>query len=122
MRIKAIELAWFRGAADPVSLELNSKSMVIYGANSSGKSSFVDAVEYVLNSGSIEHLRSEYSGNHQVKAIPNTHKSTSDKTTLQFRFRDASQLNVDFRPNGSSKMSGAEHVGMPNWNYRQNGP
>ncbi len=51
MRIKSIRLAWFRGAADPVSLEPDCKSMVIYGANGSGKSSFVDAVEYVLNDG-----------------------------------------------------------------------
>ena len=45
MRIKAIQLSWFRGAADPVSLEPDCKSMVVYGVNGSGKSSFVDAVE-----------------------------------------------------------------------------
>ena len=62
MRIKSIELAWFRGAAGPVSLEPNCNSMVVYGENGSGKSSFVDAVEYVLNGGGIEHLKTEYSG------------------------------------------------------------
>ena len=30
MRIESIELEWFRGAAEPVSLEPNSKSMVVY--------------------------------------------------------------------------------------------
>ena len=74
MRIKSIRLAWFRGAADPVSLEPNCKSMVVYGANGSGKSSFVDAVEYVLKDSKIGHLNHEYSGTRQVKAIPNTHK------------------------------------------------
>ena len=56
MRINAIQLSWFRGAADPVSLEPNGKSMIVYGANGSGKSSFVDAIEYVLNNGKIRHL------------------------------------------------------------------
>ena len=119
MRIKSIELAWFRGAATPVALEPNGKSMVIYGENGSGKSSFVDAIEYVVNNSGIEHLKNEYSGSHLVNAIPNTHKSASDKTTLKFQFRDDSQLNVEFRPNGSSKISGAEHIDMPNWQHRQ---
>ena len=119
MRIKSIELAWFRGAATPVALEPNGKSMVVYGDNGSGKSSFVDAVEYVVNNNGIAHLKNEYSGSHLVKAIPNTHKSASDKTTLKFQFRDDSQLNVEFRANGSSKLSGADHIGMPNWQHRQ---
>ena len=119
MRIKSIELAWFRGAADPVSLEPNCKSMVVYGENGSGKSSFVDAVEYVLNNGSIEHLRTEYSGTHQVKAIPNTHKPEGGKTTLRFKFNDDSDLKIDFNPNGSSKSSGAQGTAMGEWEYRQ---
>ena len=119
MRIKSIELAWFRGAATPVALEPNGKSMVVYGENGSGKSSFVDAVEYVVNNNGIEHLKNEYSGSHLINAIPNTHKSSSDKTTLKFKFRDDSQLNVEFRPNGSSKISGDEQVDMPNWQHRQ---
>ena len=119
MRIKSIELAWFRGAATPVALEPNGKSMVVYGDNGSGKSSFVDAVEYVVNNNGIAHLKNEYSGSHLVKAIPNTHKAASDKTTLKFQFRDDSQLNVEFRANGSSKLSGADHIGMPNWQHRQ---
>ncbi len=40
MRIKAIQLSWFRGAADPVSLKPDCKSMVVYGDNGSGKLSF----------------------------------------------------------------------------------
>ena len=119
MRIKSIELAWFRGAATSVALAPNGKSMVVYGANGAGKSSFVDAVEYVVNNKGIEHLKNEYSGSHLVNAIPNTHKSKSDKTTLKFQFGDNSQLNVAFSRGGSSKISGAEHIGMPNWQYRQ---
>ena len=74
MRIKSIQLAWFRGAADPVSLELYCKSMVVYGVNGSGKSSFVDAVAYVLKDGRINHLSHEHSGRHQERAFA-THTS-----------------------------------------------
>ena len=119
MRLNSIELAWFRGAATPVALEPNGKSMVAYGENASGKTSFVDAVEYVVNNNGIAHLKNEYSGSHLVNAIPNTHKSKSDKTTLKFQFSDDSHLNVEFSPSGSSKISGAEHIGMPKWQYRQ---
>ena len=119
MRIKSMELAWFRGAADPVSLEPNCKSMVVYGENSSGKSSFVDAVEYVLNGGGIEHLKTEYSGSHQVKAILNTHKPEGRKPALRFVFKDNSELDVEFNENGSSESSGAEGIAMGEWEYRQ---
>lgn len=44
MRIKSINLAWFRGAVAPVALVAESKSLVVYGENGSEKSSFVDAV------------------------------------------------------------------------------
>ena len=119
MRITSIELAWFRGAADPVSLELNSKSMVIYGANGSGKSSFVDAIEYVLNSGIIEHLKNEYSGTRQVKALPNTHRPQGGRTYLGFKFKDKSAFTIDFASNGSSESSGGQDMAMANWEYRQ---
>ena len=119
MRIKSIELAWFRGAADPVSLNLDCKSMVVYGDNGSGKSSFVDAVEYVLNKGSLEHLRTEYSGTHQVKAIPNTHTPEGSKSALMFKFKDDTDLKIDFDPNGSSNSSGSLGISMGEWEYRQ---
>ena len=119
MRIRTIELAWFRGAAGAVSLEPNGKSMVVYGENGSGKSSFVDAVEYVLNNGSIEHLRTEYSGTRQVNAIPNTHKPANVNSTLRFRFQGSSELKIEFNTNGSSKRSGGEGIVMDEWAYRQ---
>ena len=100
MRIKSIELAWFRGASDPVSLETDCKSMVVYGANGSGKSSFVDAMEYIVNGGSIEHLKHEYSSSHQANGIFNTHKPENSKTALRVKFQDNSDLNITFSSNG----------------------
>ena len=119
MRIKSIELAWFRGAAEPVSLECDCKSIVVYGENGSGKSSFVDAVEYVINNHGIEHLKNEYSGSNQVNAIPNTHKPDTCTTALRFTFKDNSNLNIDFSSNGSSKTAGTSKVAMGEWEYKQ---
>lgn len=118
MRINSIELSWFRGAADPVSLEPDGKSMVIYGENGSGKSSFVDAIEYVLNEGRISHLAHEYSGKHQEKAVPNTHKPQDRKTGLKIAFKDGSGLETEIKPSGISITSGAVED-MKSWDYRR---
>ncbi|MBI3091991.1 MAG: AAA family ATPase [Candidatus Tectomicrobia bacterium] len=119
MRIKSIQLSWFRGAADPVALDPDSKSMVVYGNNGAGKSSFVDAVEYVLHNGRIGHLSHEYSGKHQEKAIPNTHKPRDRKTELRITFTNDAELTVQIKPDGSPKSSGAEVVAMPTWEYHR---
>jgi len=119
MRIKAIQLSWFRGAADPVSLEPDCKSMVVYGENGSGKSSFVDAVEYILNNGRITHLAHEYSGKHQEKAVHNTHKPQGRTTELMIKFQDGSELKTEIAQNGISTNSGAELIAMNTWNYRR---
>ena len=119
MRIRAIQLSWFRGAADPVSLKPDCKSMVVYGVNGSGKSSFVDGVEYVLRDGKIGHLSHEYSGKHQQRGIPNTHRPQEGKTELRIKFQDNSELKTEINQNGSSTSSGAETAAMDRWGYRQ---
>jgi hypothetical protein len=119
MRIKAVQLSWFRGAADPVSLEPDCKSMVVYGVNGSGKSCFVDAVEYVLRDGKIGHLAHEYSGKRQEKAVPNTHKPQGRKIELRIKFKDDSELKTEITQDGSPTSSGAEAVAMRTWDYRR---
>jgi energy-coupling factor transporter ATP-binding protein EcfA2 len=115
MRIKAIGLAWFRGAADLVSMEPECRSMVIYGANGSGKSSFVDAIEYVLNDGKIGHLAHEYSGKHLKNALPNTHKPQGAKTKLSIKFDGDMEVRVGIKDDGSTNTSGS--IGA--WDYRR---
>lgn len=119
MRINAIGLSWFRGAAEATSLDPISKSVVVYGENGSGKSSFVDAVEYVLNHGKIGHLSHEYSGKNQEKAIVNTHTPDGKKTELRITLQDGSELVTEIKRNGSSTSSGAETVAMNTWDYRR---
>jgi energy-coupling factor transporter ATP-binding protein EcfA2 len=119
MRIESITLEWFRGAAESVALKTDSKSFVVYGENGSGKSCFVDAVEHVLNDGRIGHLAHEYSGKHQEKAIINTHIPNGRNAEFQIKFKDESKLRVEIQPNGTSKSSGAESIGMNTWDYRR---
>lgn len=119
MRIDAIGLRWFRGAADRVNLELACKSAVIYGPNASGKSSFVDAVEYLLTGGRINHLAHEYSGKKQENAIPNRLKPKKSATEISVRFCDGSHIEIRINDDGSSKTSGPVSALSGAWDYRR---
>ena len=49
MKIKSIKIKNFRGAKEEVALESNrGRSVLLYGDNGSGKSSFLDAVEWFV--------------------------------------------------------------------------
>ena len=63
MRLSRIEISGFRGVRDPIDLRLPSGFTVISGRNGSGKSTFCDAIEYVLT-GEI-HRESDYSENQE---------------------------------------------------------
>lgn len=121
MRIDAIELEWFRGGAATATLVLNSKSMVVYGENGSGKSSFVDAVEYVINGHKVGHLTHEYSGKYQEKGLVNTHRPKGKPTRLRVSFSNGSRLVAEVQPHGASTRcgGGTEAVLMHTWDYRR---
>ncbi len=119
MRIESISLTWFRGAAEKVSLDSQSKSVVAYGVNAAGKSSFVDAVEYILNAGRIGHLTHEYSGRHQEKGVINTHIPADQTTEFQIKFKDGSDLTAEIKKNGTSTISGAGIALTNVWDYRR---
>ncbi|MDH4185985.1 MAG: AAA family ATPase [Nitrospira sp.] len=119
MRIKSILLSWFRGAATPVSLEPNCMSMVVYGVNGSGKSSFVDAIEYVQKNGKIGHLAHEYSGKNQEKGIPNTHRPKCEKTEIRVTLKDGNELGIEIKSDGSSVRSGAGACEIDAWEYHR---
>ncbi|WP_315766935.1 MULTISPECIES: AAA family ATPase [unclassified Bradyrhizobium] len=119
MRIKALRLAWFRGAADPVEFGADGKSWGIYGCNGAGKSSFVDSIEYSIKGGKIGHLVSEYSGRNQEKAIPNTHTPANGNTEFTIKFQDGSELNVKIARNGTHTRTGTETVRIEHWDYRR---
>lgn len=119
MRITSVSLSWFRGAADPVALECNCKSIVVYGANGAGKSSFVDAIEYAINNGRIEHLAHEYSGRRQEKGLRNTHAPANEKARLSIKFKDDSEHTVQIGEDGSSTITRSDTAAISSWEYRR---
>ena len=115
MRIESIKMAWFRGAASPVSLDTALKSVVAYGENGAGKSSFVDAVEFLMTGGKIRHLAHEYSGKRQEKAIVNTHIPKGEKAKLSISAGGGAQVIAGMEQNGKYSCSGTET--LSSWDY-----
>jgi len=118
MRLKSVTLSWFRGAANSAALEANGKSVVIYGENASGKSSFVDAVEHAINGGKIGHLSHEESGERQERAIPNTHTPTDQKTSYAIKFLNGDEFSVRIKKDGAWTKSDKNNTALDTWNYR----
>jgi hypothetical protein len=61
MKLTRIEITGFRGALPPLPLELNEKSLFIYGENGRGKSTISDALE-LWSTGKLETFRREKCG------------------------------------------------------------
>lgn len=119
MRIDSISLKWFRGAAEAAAIHPNRKSMVVYGENGSGKSSFVDAVEYSLHDGRIGHLSHEYSGRHQERGVLNTHTPATSSAEIRVRFADTSERVTTISRAGVTTCSGAVAAAIQTWDYRR---
>jgi energy-coupling factor transporter ATP-binding protein EcfA2 len=100
MRIETITLSWFRGAGQEAVLNSGSKSVVVYGANGSGKSTFADAIEYLVKDGKIEHLRHEYSGSRQEKGVRNTHAPPDEPGTITVQFDQGRSIRAEIGPDG----------------------
>lgn len=60
-KIKSINISGIRGIKDLLPLNLNNKSILIFGENGSGKSSLTDAIEWYYSDG-VEHLISKETG------------------------------------------------------------
>lgn len=101
MKVSQVRLSWFRGAANLAELSTNDRSLAVYGPNGAGKSCFVDAIEYTLRSGRIEHLAHEYSGKNQEKAVLNTHRPEGVEAGIEIVLADKSRIEVSISPNGT---------------------
>ena len=60
-KIKSINISGIRGIKDPLLLNLNNRSILIFGENGTGKSSLTDAIEWYYSDG-VKHLVSEETG------------------------------------------------------------
>lgn len=119
MKIRTIDLSWFRGAAEDVSLQTGHKSVVVYGSNGAGKSSFVDAIAYAIDDGKLRHLQHEYSGHNQLKGLRNT--DTPDQATVSLRIEldDGSEYLAVIPAGGSASRSGTAVVELTEWDYHR---
>lgn len=118
MKIKKIKISWFRGAADSIELDLNLKSLVLYGENGAGKSSFVDAIEHNINNGRINHLAHEYSGKRQEKAVLNTHIPKNQNGDISITLEDNSTVETKIQKNGSFTVT-PTISDINSWDYRR---
>jgi len=119
VRIQEIRLSWFRGSSNEAVLNTDLKSVVIYGKNASGKSTFVDGLEYIVGKGRIRHLAHEYSGSRQEKAIRNTATPDDENSRIIIRFDKNREVCVEINADGVSTVP-REHRNlvsiMQNWN------
>jgi len=58
MKINTLTIKGIRGIKDLLNMELNNRSILIYGDNGSGKSSITDAIEWFFYD-LVEHLSGE---------------------------------------------------------------
>jgi energy-coupling factor transporter ATP-binding protein EcfA2 len=97
MRLKSIALKWFRGAGPDAEIAPNGQSIVIFGLNGAGKSSFVDAIEAILRKGKVGHLSHEYAGRNQEKALVNTERPAGTASEISVVLTDGSSATVEWQ-------------------------
>ena len=90
IKIKSLSTKGFRGIKQELSLELNSKSALLFGDNGCGKSSITDAIEWFYKD-SIGHLSSdEIDRRGGLTALRNTFITDTEKSSVEINFTDAS--------------------------------
>ena len=82
--IKTLTVKCFRGIVDAL-LEINDRSMVLLGENGSGKSSFVDALEFFFT-GQVTHLEGAQAVS-TMRHAPHIH-CTRDDTAVEVEFNN----------------------------------
>ncbi len=87
-KIKSVNISGIRGIKDPLPLNLNSKSILIFGENGSGKSSLTDAIEWYYSDG-VRHLVSEETGSTKGKgALRNLFIPDSEDAFVSIQYTD----------------------------------
>ena len=105
IKIKSLCIKGFRGVKKELSLELNSKSPLLFGDNGSGKSSITDAIEWFYED-SVEHLSSdEIDRKGGLTALRNTFIADTEKSSVEINFTDS---NLDSQKSISLKKSKPE--------------
>ena len=120
MSIQSLTLSWFRGASNEVTLEPKGKSVLVYGENGAGKSSFVDALEYVLNDHRVGHLAHEYAGKRQEHALLNVNAPEGTNARIQLVLEPETSFSIGIDPTGHTQAVSSDAADILNgWEYRR---
>lgn len=106
MKLKEINIKGLRGIKESLSLKLNSKSIVIYGDNGTGKSSISDAIEWIYTN-KVAHLsgneidlkdalRNATMGDEVVSEVALSFTKKNDLDTGKILFHKRGKLEQDF--------------------------
>lgn len=118
MRLQAITLTWFRGAAVHAQLSLGGNSTVVYGVNGAGKSSFVDGIEAVLSGGKLGHLAHEYSGRFQEKGLVNTARPAGQISAVEVTLANGTSETLTWTSGSATKTKQGD-TSLDGWDYRR---
>jgi recombinational DNA repair ATPase RecF len=88
VNIKTITIKGFRGVKEQLTLTLDSKSILLFGDNGSGKSSITDAIEWFYYD-KVEHLSSEEIGRSGIPALRNIHLSDREESYVEIEYDDS---------------------------------
>jgi len=93
LKIKNIKARWFRGIIE-TDLEFNGKSIILFGENGQGKSSFVDALEFLFK-GQVSYLE-EAQTTSTSRHVPHISCNKKD-CEVEIEFQDGSKISRNFR-------------------------
>ena len=84
-KIKNISIKGLRGVKKSINLNLNEKSILLYGDNGTGKSSITDAFEWFYYD-RVNHLSNEEIGRDGKEALRNTYLDETEPATIRIEF------------------------------------
>lgn len=84
-KIKNITITGLRGVKKQIDINLNGKSILLYGDNGTGKSSITDAFEWFYYD-RVNHLSSEEIGRDGKEALRNTYLEETESATIHIDF------------------------------------
>jgi energy-coupling factor transporter ATP-binding protein EcfA2 len=87
-KIKNLSIKGLRGIKKEISFPLDGKSILLYGENGSGKSSFTDALEWFYYD-KIEHLSSEEIGRKGIEGLRNIHMDDTEDGSIKIDYSDS---------------------------------
>jgi recombinational DNA repair ATPase RecF len=89
IKIESLNIKQFRGVKEELSLDLNSKSVLLFGDNGAGKSSISDAIEWFYKN-SVEHLSiKEIDAKGGLTALWNAFIADTEKSLVDIKFTNS---------------------------------